>query len=258
LAEEKVIEQCPALLLRETRMPISVVCDCGKEFKVKDETAGKKVRCPACQTVLTVPAAEEEEAPRPKPGKKAAAFEDLDDGNEVVSRKGGKKKGSSKTMLFVLLGGGVLLLSCCCLGGGIGSYFLFFKGGPEKTMIGKWTLDIDAMKKNPPKEMKGMPDEVLAKMWEAMGGVAVEIKSDNTLSMTMPDFGKGDSKTTYTAKWKHVSTKDNIVTLEITFDKTPPPGSKKTETGKLKVIDKDHIQLLSDETGRPDFFMKRA
>jgi phage FluMu protein Com len=42
-------------------MPIAVVCShCEKNLKVADAAAGKKVRCPACKGVITVPAAEEE------------------------------------------------------------------------------------------------------------------------------------------------------------------------------------------------------
>lgn len=37
-------------------MPISLSCVCGRALKVKDELAGKKIRCPACQDILTVPA----------------------------------------------------------------------------------------------------------------------------------------------------------------------------------------------------------
>jgi hypothetical protein len=36
-------------------MPISVTCPCGKSMKAKDEWAGKRARCPACQRQLTVP-----------------------------------------------------------------------------------------------------------------------------------------------------------------------------------------------------------
>jgi hypothetical protein len=114
-------------------MAITVSCECGKEFKVKDESAGKRIKCPACQTVLTVPDADAVTGAPPKAGKQSSAFEDLGgDGDEVVSRKGGKKKGS-KTLLFVGLGG-LLLVGCCCLpvvGGGV--FFMFFSGGGTKT-----------------------------------------------------------------------------------------------------------------------------
>ncbi len=42
-------------------MPISLKCDCGRSFRLKDELAGRKVRCPACQTLLTVPDPKAEE-----------------------------------------------------------------------------------------------------------------------------------------------------------------------------------------------------
>jgi hypothetical protein len=37
-------------------MPMVVSCSCGKQLRVKDELAGKKVRCPGCQAILSVPA----------------------------------------------------------------------------------------------------------------------------------------------------------------------------------------------------------
>ena len=39
-------------------MPHLVSCSCGKKWKVRDELAGKKVKCPACASVLVVPAVE--------------------------------------------------------------------------------------------------------------------------------------------------------------------------------------------------------
>lgn len=39
-------------------MPIPVSCSCGKSFRVTDEYAGKRAKCPACGTGLTVPKAE--------------------------------------------------------------------------------------------------------------------------------------------------------------------------------------------------------
>jgi hypothetical protein len=43
-------------------MPVSLTCSgCKSTLKVRDDLAGKKVKCPKCATLLTVPAAEEEE-----------------------------------------------------------------------------------------------------------------------------------------------------------------------------------------------------
>jgi hypothetical protein len=36
-------------------MPIALSCDCGRAMRIKDELAGRKIRCPACAGVLTVP-----------------------------------------------------------------------------------------------------------------------------------------------------------------------------------------------------------
>jgi hypothetical protein len=239
-------------------MSINVVCDCGKTLKVKDDAAGKKIKCPACQTVLVVPAADE--APLSDVGKKSSAFEDLggdDDGGKIVKKK---KKDSKKLLIFGLIGGFVLL-SCCCVGVSGGVWFAFLRGGPEKAIIGKWTVDVEALKKNPPKQLKDALDQldklppdikekakmVTDKMMDSMKDFTVEFKSDNTMSMTVPG-----SKTPETSKWKVLSSKDDVLTIEITPDKT-----KKTDTGKIKIIDRDHIQLIMTDGGMPDLVMKR-
>ena len=55
-------------------MPIRFPCDeCDKPLKVNDKYAGKRVVCPACQAVVRVPEAEQEEKEAPaRPVKKAA------------------------------------------------------------------------------------------------------------------------------------------------------------------------------------------
>jgi hypothetical protein len=62
-------------------MPIVINCKCGHKLRVKDELAGKRVRCTACTEIVWVPAKEEpiaevmpveEEAPRPRPKPPAA------------------------------------------------------------------------------------------------------------------------------------------------------------------------------------------
>jgi hypothetical protein len=39
-------------------MPIELNCDCGRALRVKDTLAGKKIRCPECQSILKVPSNE--------------------------------------------------------------------------------------------------------------------------------------------------------------------------------------------------------
>src|SRR5437762_140097 len=35
-------------------MPIVLTCDCGRRLRIKDELAGRKVRCPQCSGILLV------------------------------------------------------------------------------------------------------------------------------------------------------------------------------------------------------------
>jgi len=38
-------------------MAIAFNCACGKHLKARDEFAGRKIKCPSCQTILVIPAA---------------------------------------------------------------------------------------------------------------------------------------------------------------------------------------------------------
>jgi hypothetical protein len=234
-------------------MSINVVCDCGKETKVKDELAGKKIKCPGCQSVLTVPEAGDEVAtgPPPRTGARAAADEDVaagspragkrpafadeedDEESEREPKRGKKKKAAknSKTMLFAAIGGGVVLLGCCCLGVGIGGYFLFFAGGgsPEKVIVGKWKVDIEETKKNLPESEKKGADFVLA----FMSAVTFEFKSDNNFSM---DFAGNSSK----GKWKIASSKGSTATIEITEE-----NKKEPLQWEVTVVNNDRIRVVN-------------
>src|SRR5262249_34331510 len=138
------------------------------------------------------PAVEEEEAPAPKRTTRTA-------GNGAGAKK-------SNTKMYAIIGGvaGVLLLSCCCLGG-VGSWFFFLRGGPEKTIIGKWGFDAEAFKKNAKnKEAADFMAGMLSQM-------QLEIKSDNTMT-----FGLGGK--TESGKWKLVKTESNTVFLDTKQD----------------------------------------
>src|SRR4051812_35658919 len=58
--------------VRGPTMSIEFSCDCGKQLRVKDALAGKRIKCPACEAALTVPVAEEDiEEVVPVPEKRA-------------------------------------------------------------------------------------------------------------------------------------------------------------------------------------------
>jgi hypothetical protein len=113
-------------------MAIEFVCECGKKIRVADEMSGKRVRCPGCQNVMTVPTGGEGEG------------ESEDEGEEDASPRRRSKVGAKKKsslMLWVGLGGGVLLLSCCCLGGIGAAFFLLFAAPGDKVLAGNFPIE---------------------------------------------------------------------------------------------------------------------
>jgi hypothetical protein len=105
-------------------MAVQFVCECGKKISVSEEMVGKRVRCPACQRVITVPTDDggDERDDRPR------------------SRSRGETKKKSSTMLYVGIGASVLLLSCCCLGGLVGAFF-FFVLPSDKVLAGSFPIE---------------------------------------------------------------------------------------------------------------------
>jgi hypothetical protein len=91
-------------------MPVVVACSCGANLRVPDTAAGKRVKCPKCGELLTVPAPQfeviddaEDEAPRPArraavKAKPAEVDEPIDDdeGEEEEERPKKKAKGKRK------------------------------------------------------------------------------------------------------------------------------------------------------------------
>lgn len=65
-------------------MPIAVRCTCGRSFKVADEFAGKRGKCPGCGSKLVIPAAASQ-PPAAAPGKEAAASSLSDAGFDGVA-----------------------------------------------------------------------------------------------------------------------------------------------------------------------------
>lgn len=76
-------------------MAISLPCSCGKTLKVKEELAGKRIKCPACSLVLTVPVPELE----PVEAATSEAAADLtSDRSDEATKKKKKKKKKKKTL----------------------------------------------------------------------------------------------------------------------------------------------------------------
>src|SRR5262249_6581835 len=114
-------------------MPVAFSCpECGKQLNVRDDLAGKRIKCPGCGAVVSVP---DSDGPPPsarvKAGRSEAASarklvtkpqrsrdEDEDD-DESSDRKSGtkgrrplRKTGSNRGLIISLcVGGGVLVLA---------------------------------------------------------------------------------------------------------------------------------------------------
>jgi hypothetical protein len=71
-------------------MPITIVCrGCDKRFQVDDKFAGKRVRCPSCEAIVSAPAGDEEGAPErvaDRPERRPAARPFGEEGGEGEDR----------------------------------------------------------------------------------------------------------------------------------------------------------------------------
>jgi hypothetical protein len=208
-------------------MPLAVTCACGKSFHVKDELAGKKIKCPFCQAIVEVPAAGPAPAvPAPAavqpakallveddppvaaqiPSQAAIVEEDFDERPRRGKKPKRAAKGGSSTMLFVGLGVGGVLLLFCCIGGGIGGYFLFLAGpgDPEKVIVGKWQYDSG---------FGGWPG--------GDPGYTMEFKEDGTYIKT---FNNAQMAQPRNGKWKASNKDGSYMRVETTFETEMNPG----------------------------------
>lgn len=91
-------------------MAIQVRCDCGRKLKLRDNLAGKQIRCPDCEVVLEVPGAEEvgdgdmDEFEVERPRRSASGSR---------GRRAPAKKSGGKGLVIGLIAGGALLLLLC-------------------------------------------------------------------------------------------------------------------------------------------------
>lgn len=93
-------------------MSINVQCECGNQFRVKDEAAGRKVKCPQCSAANTVPVEESIAQPLRK---------------SREPRRG--KKAKNSTSPFILGGIAAAILTLCVV------VYAFMRSGKENPEI---------------------------------------------------------------------------------------------------------------------------
>src|SRR5437879_2849234 len=85
----------------DSSMPTRVTCPgCGKPFSARDDSAGKRVKCPSCRGWVSVPAEDSDEA------KKSA-----------LRKKQVRKAAERRILLIAGTAGGALLLLLLLVGG---------------------------------------------------------------------------------------------------------------------------------------------
>lgn len=109
-------------------MPLSVTCpNCEKTLRLKDDSAGRKVRCPDCSTAISVPTQpdddiHEEVSPRPK---RRAVTEDNDElGDAPVSKSRARKSSKKKSSRSKAGGPNWLLIGGLGIGGIVALLFV--------------------------------------------------------------------------------------------------------------------------------------
>jgi hypothetical protein len=121
---------------------------CGKQLSVSDKLAGRKIKCPACEAVLTVPQAVEDDAyqlaesappPKPRPSKKGPSRPPCQNENQDQRLQNKPKLSRGMVKWLIFLGGGIVLGFCCL--GFCGAGWLYFWHFPGSELVGTWETD---------------------------------------------------------------------------------------------------------------------
>jgi len=197
-------------------MAIIVRCTCGKKLQVADNAAGTKIRCGACKEVLTVP---QPEAVTAVPAVPAVPAEPA----PRRSKRPKPAKGASKVWLLALLGvAAVLLLGCLGVGGFAVYYFaLSGKSSAESTLVGEWEIDPDST------PIIIFPIRITFNK-EHTYRMQAGFEFDGTWQVTSRDGSK-----------LHLTMTTNFMGMK----------SDRSSHPTVTIIDKDHIQLDSDDPG---------
>jgi uncharacterized Zn finger protein (UPF0148 family) len=161
-------------------MPISFSCPaCDRPLKVKDELAGRKVKCPKCGEGVVVPAEEEDEkAAVGPPPKKSRPQEHDEEEDRPRKKKKKKKQQDSKMPLILLAGGGLLLVGIVVL------VIVLVSSGGKKKADDPVAGPVKQPEPEPEKkqEEKQQPQEIGKKIRNESGGLRTRINRTERLN----------------------------------------------------------------------------
>jgi hypothetical protein len=231
-------------------MAITWTCECGQKIAVKDELAGKRVKCPACTEVVMVPSLDA--APLRRRAASAPDDEDKQD-EDRPTRKKKKAQRRDHTMLWIGAGAGVMVLGLCCLGVAGGAWVALSGTSRDKTtktqgnlraeqaIHGIWVADPTA-KRNADNTFKGRSDHFAGDF----PGV-IEFRPDGTVLDASP------LTPILNGRWRVLPSKTpDILSIEMTHENGQDPRRL-----DIKVIDSNHLRILEVES-RVEVAVKRA
>ena len=192
-------------------MPIKVACACGKKLAVKEELAGKKVKCPACQKLLSIPMpkvqaeslddesdledaaeeafdAESDEAPARSHGVKKSDVRGSSSRKGSAKGNGKKSSGQNRGLILGLLaGGGVLVVALLTwllwpAGMVVGQESLTLKGHTGSVMGVAFSPDGKRLV-----SASTLPD-LTVKVWDATSGQVLLTLKRQTAALTTVAF----------------------------------------------------------------------
>jgi hypothetical protein len=245
-------------------MAISLTCECGKRLTVKDELAGKRVKCPGCATILTVPSFEEEAPVRRRSPTPSRYEEDDEETGPLSRKKKSRRADESNKLLWIGAGAGVLVLGFCCLGVAGGMWYFLSGDSGDKAKTAKSQADAGQVQGKP---ANNKVDNAILGTWAA--DPAAKKNSDNTFRNKADRFEcafqgiiefRADGSVLDTSpltpiidgKWRSLGSKSpGIISIEMT--ENDGLGPRRLE---IKVIDTNHLRILEVES-RTEVAVKR-
>jgi predicted Zn finger-like uncharacterized protein len=164
-------------------MAIALTCPaCERALKVKDELAGRKIKCPKCGSVIAVMSKEADSETRITSQKPTRVLEDEDPEEEERPKK--KKRKRSKSNSGLLIGAAIAGVALI----GVVVVFLLMRGGNEKVKVVTKTpepqpVNTQPAVNTPPEEN---PPQIEKK---APAGTAARVREVTVVQNTLRQLG---------------------------------------------------------------------